>query len=110
MKAATEATAARWRTVSGNTPEPFSSAVQKPIVSAWLKRLIAEQGGSALQVRYFEEIERAVQNVKRSRWDKLFRRAWHQAGARSRWQRRGSTNRSLRGEDRGSERQRSARW
>ncbi len=30
---------------------------------------------------YRQEIERAVDNAKRSAWDKWFRRAWYRAGA-----------------------------
>jgi hypothetical protein len=34
------------------------------------------------------EIERAIKNVKRSHWDKWFRKQWHKAGAMRKWQRR----------------------
>jgi hypothetical protein len=34
------------------------------------------------------EIERAIKNVKRSDWDKWFRRQWHRAGAMRKWPRR----------------------
>jgi hypothetical protein len=34
------------------------------------------------------EIERAIKNVKRSDWDKWFRKQWHKAGAMRKWQRR----------------------
>ncbi len=35
-----------------------------------------------------DEIERAIKNVKRSGWDKWFRREWHRAGAMRKWSRR----------------------
>ena len=34
-----------------------------------------------LQERYRQEIERAINNVKRSVWDKSFRRQWYRAGS-----------------------------
>ena len=34
------------------------------------------------------EIERAIKNVKRSDWDKRFRKQWHKAGAMRKRQRR----------------------
>jgi hypothetical protein len=34
------------------------------------------------------EIERAISSVKRSDWDKWFRREWHRAAAMRKWQRR----------------------
>ncbi|MFC1805385.1 hypothetical protein ACFL09_00195 [Planctomycetota bacterium] len=32
-----------------------------------------------------DEIERAIDNVKRTKLDKWMRKAWHKAGARERW-------------------------
>ena len=32
-----------------------------------------------------EEIKRAIDNVKRTKWDKWMRREWHKEAARSRW-------------------------
>jgi hypothetical protein len=38
-----------------------------------------------------QEIERAIDNAKRSAWDKWFRRQWYRAGAM--WRRRGPSHR-----------------
>ena len=32
-----------------------------------------------------EEIERPIDNVRRTNWDKWMRKEWHRAGARNRW-------------------------
>ena len=53
---------------------------------AIIQRLGATDNGLAfLQTAHREEIERAIDNVKRTAWDKWFRRQWYRAGARRRW-------------------------
>jgi hypothetical protein len=34
-----------------------------------------------------DEVERAIENAKRSAWDRKFRREWYKAMARKRWSR-----------------------
>lgn len=43
--------------------------------------LMAGFGKPLVADEYRQEIERAVDNAKRSAWDKWFRREWHRAGA-----------------------------
>ena len=42
---------------------------------------IAQLGASELTEKYRQETERAVDNIKRTAWDKWFRREWHRAAA-----------------------------
>jgi hypothetical protein len=44
-----------------------------------------ELAGKAMMAAWQDEIERAVSNVKRSRFDRWMRTEWHKAGARDRW-------------------------
>ena len=53
----------------------FDDVVSKHAKALWLEQQRAE-------------IERAIANVKRSDWDKRFRKQWHRAGAMRKWQRR----------------------
>jgi len=41
-----------------------------------------------IQEQNRDEIERAIDNIKRSAWDKWFRCEWYRAGARRKWHRR----------------------
>jgi len=62
------------------------------------RRLGATDHGLAfLQAAYREEIERAIDNVKRTAWDKWFRRQWYRARARRRGRWNSSHRRVLSG-------------
>ena len=68
---------------SGMAPELLSfREAQKRIMSAWLRALVAARGSVELREEYSDEIERAVKNVKRSLFEKWFRRAWWRANGR----------------------------
>ena len=56
---------------------------------------VAQQLELSARTAWAEEIERAVDNVKRSGWDKQFRREWHKAASRREW----SADRRARWED-----------
>jgi hypothetical protein len=43
--------------------------------------MIDENGARLLRKQYRGEIERAINNAKRTAWDKWFRRQWYRAGA-----------------------------
>ena len=43
--------------------------------------MIREYGPRVLAEKYRQEIEKAIDNAKRTAWDKKFRRAWYRAGA-----------------------------
>jgi len=40
---------------------------------------------TSLRAEWRDEIERAVDNVKRTEWDKWMRREWHKADSRRQW-------------------------
>jgi len=50
-----------------------------------LKMDVTQQLKQSARAAWAEEIERAIDNVKRSAWDKQFRREWHKADSRRRW-------------------------
>ena len=49
------------------------------------KMELKELAGKATMAAWQDEIERAVDNVKRTRLDRWMRTEWHRAGARDRW-------------------------
>jgi len=46
---------------------------------------VTQQLTQAARVEWAEEIERAVDNVKRTEWDNWMRREWHKADSRRQW-------------------------
>ena len=44
--------------------------------------MIRKYGPRSLAEKHREEIEKAIENVKRTAWEKWFRKEWHRAGAR----------------------------
>ena len=48
---------------------------------------LKELAGKAMEAAWQDEIERAVSNVKRTKWDKWMRTEFHKAAARNRWSR-----------------------
>lgn len=52
------------------------------------EKMVAEHSGRLLREQYQDEIERAVRNVKRTSWDKRFRREWYRGTARIGWRHR----------------------
>jgi len=50
-----------------------------------MKMDVTHQLERAAKAAWAEEIERAIDNVKRSAWDKRFRREWHKADSRRQW-------------------------
>jgi hypothetical protein len=46
---------------------------------------IAHHAEQTARAAWAEEIERAVENVKRTEWDKWMRREWHKAASRRQW-------------------------
>lgn len=50
-----------------------------------MKIRIEQRGGESTVAAWQDEIEHAIDNVKRTKWDKWMRREWHKAAARERW-------------------------
>ena len=46
---------------------------------------VKELAAKAVTEAWHEEIERAIDNVKRTKWDTWMRKEWHKATARERW-------------------------
>ncbi|MBL7224140.1 MAG: hypothetical protein ISS72_09825 [Candidatus Brocadiae bacterium] len=46
---------------------------------------LKELAGKAMEAAWQDEIERAVSNVKRTKWDKWMRTEFHKAAARNQW-------------------------
>ena len=64
-------------------------------------KMIEEHGARILREKYHVEIERAIGNLKRSTWDKWFRREWYRAAGRRRSRKGPSMNRDEPNVDRG---------
>lgn len=56
----------------------------KKITVSSFDKMIEEHGARFLREQHRDEIERAIRNVKRTAWDKWFRREWHRAAAQRR--------------------------
>ena len=46
---------------------------------------VERQAVGSVEVAWHEEIENAIDRVKRTKFDKWMRTEWHKAGARERW-------------------------
>ena len=46
---------------------------------------VAYRAARAARAAWAEEIERAIDNLKRTEWDKWMRREWHKAASRRQW-------------------------
>jgi len=76
----------------GIKPDPFLlRSTQRPIISPWLEKLTRDLGTALLRQQHLDEIERAVNNVKRSAFQKWFRREWY----RTAWKKRQRSKRYL---------------
>ena len=51
--------------------------------------MIRQSGPRSLEEKHREEIEKAIDNVKRTAWGKWFRKEWYRTGARRKWAGRG---------------------
>ena len=50
-----------------------------------IKMDVTHYAEQAARAAWAEEIERAIDNVKRTEWDKWMRREWHKADSRRQW-------------------------